>query len=501
MDEVAKVRVYELAKELGVESKVVIAKLQDFGVFVRSASSWLEATDVRRVRESLAPSDEVAKVRVYELAKELRVESKVVIAKLQDLGVFVRSASSRLEATDVRRVKESLAPSTVREPTQTARPSAGSGQAAVLTGGAASVAKPTRSQVTSAPGPVRAVNPARSRIVLIGTPAYADPGLNDVPQVANNLIDLAEVFTDPNRGGFDATHCVIAPAQAGAPEIGDLLIEAAAQAQDLLLVYYSGHGLLGPRRRELYLSLAGTRPRQLAFTALPFDAVRDACLDSPARSRVVILDCCFSGRAIGDALADDEVLGQVQVAGTYTLTAAPANRTAVVLPGERHTAFTERLLQLLHVGTPSAGPLLTLGDIYRHLLTRLRSEGLPEPQQRGTQTADLLGLARNPRHSQLGHSTVTTPTAPGVMASVVLPEQLLAGLESRYPRLRAAAVQELAGWLTDPDPDRVLAARTALEDAAENEVPLVAHAARTALECLPAFLPARPETARSDVDG
>ena len=36
----------------------------------------------------------MAKVRVYELAKELGVESKTVMAKLNELGEFVRSASS-----------------------------------------------------------------------------------------------------------------------------------------------------------------------------------------------------------------------------------------------------------------------------------------------------------------------------------------------------------------------------------------------------------------------
>ena len=43
----AKVRVYELAKELGIESKVLVTKLQDMGEFVRSASSTVEAPVVR----------------------------------------------------------------------------------------------------------------------------------------------------------------------------------------------------------------------------------------------------------------------------------------------------------------------------------------------------------------------------------------------------------------------------------------------------------------------
>ncbi|WP_425544137.1 translation initiation factor IF-2 N-terminal domain-containing protein, partial [Actinocorallia libanotica] len=52
----AKVRVYELAKEFGVESKVVMAKLQEMGEFVRSASSTIEAPVVRRLTEAFGKS-------------------------------------------------------------------------------------------------------------------------------------------------------------------------------------------------------------------------------------------------------------------------------------------------------------------------------------------------------------------------------------------------------------------------------------------------------------
>src|ERR1700684_1126510 len=51
---VAKVLVYELAKEFGVESKAVMDKLKEMGEFVRSASSTIEAPVVRRLKESFA---------------------------------------------------------------------------------------------------------------------------------------------------------------------------------------------------------------------------------------------------------------------------------------------------------------------------------------------------------------------------------------------------------------------------------------------------------------
>ncbi|TDD38518.1 translation initiation factor IF-2 [Actinomadura sp. KC06] len=52
----AKVRVYELAKEFGVESKVVMAKLKEMGEFVRSASSTIEAPVERRLKEAFSNS-------------------------------------------------------------------------------------------------------------------------------------------------------------------------------------------------------------------------------------------------------------------------------------------------------------------------------------------------------------------------------------------------------------------------------------------------------------
>ena len=60
----AKVRVHELAKQLGMESKVVLAKLQEIGEFVKSPSSTVEAPVVRKMLElypNAKPLDEEVK--------------------------------------------------------------------------------------------------------------------------------------------------------------------------------------------------------------------------------------------------------------------------------------------------------------------------------------------------------------------------------------------------------------------------------------------------------
>lgn len=114
--------------------------------------------------------------------------------------------------------------------------------------------------------------------MLVGAPAYEDPLLPDVPQVARNLADLAAVLTDSFLGGFPAEHCVVAAPDASVEQIGDLIERAALEAEDLLLFYFAGHGLIGPRR-ELYLCLRSTRLRNPAYSALRFETVRDTFLE------------------------------------------------------------------------------------------------------------------------------------------------------------------------------------------------------------------------------
>ena len=61
----------------------------------------------------------MAKVRVYELAKELGLESKTLMSKLSELGEFVRSPSSTIEPPVVRKLRE-IYPAPVEKPAEEA---------------------------------------------------------------------------------------------------------------------------------------------------------------------------------------------------------------------------------------------------------------------------------------------------------------------------------------------------------------------------------------------
>jgi len=79
---VAKVRVYELAKDVGMESKDVLAKLQEMGEFVRSASSTVEPPVVRKFLDKFPP---VNKPAVEKRAK--KAAPKKAAAKKSDVEI------------------------------------------------------------------------------------------------------------------------------------------------------------------------------------------------------------------------------------------------------------------------------------------------------------------------------------------------------------------------------------------------------------------------------
>lgn len=244
---------------------------------------------------------------------------------------------------------------------------------------------------------MRLPDPERSRVVLIGTSRYEDEKLPDLPAVGRGIEDLKEALTDPVYGLVPGDHCDALEDEGDIRLLGRRLRRAASQAEDLLLVYFAGHGLTAGRRHELYLALRDTEWEEPEFSALEYDKLRSAVLNSPATTKMIILDCCFSGRVFGDSMADPatELIGQVEVDGSYVLASAHKTEVALILPGEDHTAFTGRLLRLFHEGVPDGPELLTIDDIYLRLRATMKAEGLPQPHRRGTDNANLLALARN----------------------------------------------------------------------------------------------------------
>ncbi len=102
------IRAYELAKELGIDNKALLALAATAKVKVSSHSSAVSPDDADTIREAVASR----KIRAYELAKELGIDNKALLALAATAQVKVSSHSSSIPESDaaiIRKVAERLA--------------------------------------------------------------------------------------------------------------------------------------------------------------------------------------------------------------------------------------------------------------------------------------------------------------------------------------------------------------------------------------------------------
>jgi len=153
---------------------------------------------------------------------------------------------------------------------------------------------------------------AGKHALLIGVSTYGE-GLAPIPSAALDVEALQEVLLDPDLGGVSPERLRVLKdpgytAMASAIES----FFANKHAEDLLLLYFSGHGFRD-ERRQLLLSTAETRKiareggtSVQRSTTLAARDVRDYMESSRSTRQVVILDCCFSGAFAEGMAAKDE---------------------------------------------------------------------------------------------------------------------------------------------------------------------------------------------------
>ncbi|MEK2477881.1 caspase, EACC1-associated type [Streptomyces noursei] len=236
-------------------------------------------------------------------------------------------------------------------------------------------------------------DPATSRAVLLGTASYRH--LDALPSVEANLRDLAATLGDATVWGLPEPHCEVVLDPGSADAMLDPVHRAGDEATDTLVVYYAGHGMRDTESADLYLGLTGSRDG-VGYTAVAYQHLRGAIRSARARRKIIVLDCCFSGRAVRTLAGRGDVLAaRAAVDGAYVLTASPRDRVALAPDGERHTAFTGELLGILRHGLTDGPELLDLDTLYRALTERLGAKNRPLPQRAQENGVGRLPLARN----------------------------------------------------------------------------------------------------------
>ncbi|WP_406229957.1 caspase family protein [Nocardia sp. NBC_01009] len=245
--------------------------------------------------------------------------------------------------------------------------------------------------------PASALSSRGTRVLIVGSGGFAaESGLPAVPAIANTVAELTATFIE--RCGVLPENIVAHVDPADPAAFGDALVTAATRATDVFVLYYLGHGLID-EDNQLYLATFTTsgESTRLGFDAVSYQSIRTAMRRCRATSILVILDCCYGGRATGSfgpLPADAYTLAPMR--SSYVLAAAPPNEQAFAPPESRHTAFSGEFLTLLTEGDPAEPAVITVDGGYRCLRRILVARGLSAPQRwPGDGNAGAIVLAPN----------------------------------------------------------------------------------------------------------
>lgn len=116
--------------------------------------------------------------------------------------------------------------------------------------------------------------------------------LSDLAATTNDAHALATTLADASIGGFDVTEIHDQTASTTLAQIAAFLRQR--RSGDLVLLYFSGHGLLD-EDDLLYLAAAQTQQETLPAFAIAATQLVPLLNRCAAKRQVLVLDCCYSG--------------------------------------------------------------------------------------------------------------------------------------------------------------------------------------------------------------
>ena len=193
--------------------------------------------------------------------------------------------------------------------------------------------------------------------LLIGVSEY-DPGLNPLPGAVKDVDAVKQVLLRPDIGGFvesDVTVLKNPIRQEMEDEIEKLFVSR--QKDDLLLLFFSGHGIKDDTGK-LYLATRHTRKTSqgelIRSSAVAASFVHENMERSRSKRQVVILDSCFSGAfAEGLSAKDDgsvNIREQLGGEGRAVLTSSSSTQYSFEQEGLDLSIYTHYLIEGITTG-------------------------------------------------------------------------------------------------------------------------------------------------------
>ncbi|MGI2906070.1 nSTAND1 domain-containing NTPase [Tolypothrix sp. VBCCA 56010] len=237
---------------------------------------------------------------------------------------------------------------------------------------------------TSRSNQVKKTDTGKLWLMLVGVNKYQDKGL---PMLNYSYVDcegLADALTGASRQ-FPQKEVKIHHDFASLPPSKENVrvslqeITAAAKPQDMVLFYFSGHGMLEPNSQEAFLCLADTQKSNLKNTGLKLQELLQLLDNCPAQNQLVWLDACHSGGmtlrgTIREPLLNPttqlvEVLQRTAAKskGFYALLSCDNNQQSWEFPELGHGVFTYYLMHGLRGEAADSKGIISADGLYRYV--------------------------------------------------------------------------------------------------------------------------------------
>ncbi|OBQ35836.1 MAG: sulfatase-modifying factor domain-containing protein [Anabaena sp. CRKS33] len=191
---------------------------------------------------------------------------------------------------------------------------------------------------------------AKKIALLIGVSEYGE----SIPPLLSSLHDveaMERVLKNPNLGNFTQVKKLLNP-NSEAMRIAILNLFKNAEKDDLLLFFFSGHGMINDDN-HLYLATRNTAKDNFEATAVDGNFIQAQSKNCYSKRQVLILDACYSGafangwhtKSIGV-----DIKKQLGAEGRVVMTSSGATQTSFTQEGATLSLYTQYLVEGIETG-------------------------------------------------------------------------------------------------------------------------------------------------------